>query len=448
MRRSIGRFLLFAVAVCGLLAFQMIPAGAQTTTASAVERAVEGLRSDPVYVDPDASSALSAEEAENLRQQIGSSDAGPTYIAVLPERARNEAGGSTAAVLTEIAEAVGRRGTYAVVVGSELRAGSTEFESGVVPEIANEAVKNNSGGGAAGVLTDFVERLDEAARGGGRTSEDSSGGGGFGVLPIALLAIGGGAVAFSFRRNKKRMEAEERRQLEEVKEVALQDLVALGDDLRALDLQVEMPSSDPRAKEEYVKALGAYETATQNLDRAKRPQDLQQVTEALADGRYSMEAAKAILEGRQLPARRAPCFFDPRHGPSVEDVTWAPDGGSPRKVPACAADAQLIAQGESPHSREITVRGERMPYWDAPGYYGPWAGGWFGGFGGYGLLQGFLLGSMFGGGWGGGWGGGFGQDMGGGFEGGDFGGGDFGDFGGGDFGGGGGFGDFGGGDFG
>jgi hypothetical protein len=151
-----------------------------------------------------------------------------------------------------------------------------------------------------------------------------------------------------------------------------------------------------------------------------------------------MTAAKARLAGREPPERRPPCFFDPRHGPSSRDVEWAPVGGTPRPVPACEADAQRVERGEDPHARELTVAGQRVPYWEAGPAYAPFYGGFYGGFGGF--LPGLLLGSMISGGWDdpspGDWGG---------FGGGDLGGGDFGggDFGGGDFGGGG----FGGGDF-
>ena len=124
---------------------------------------------------------------------------------------------------------------------------------------------------------------------------------------------------------------------------------------------------------------------------------------ALEAGRFSMASAKAILEGRPVPERRPPCFFDPRHGPSVEDVEWAPPDGAPRMVPACAADAQRVHDGLEPESRQVLAgAGGRMtPYWNAPGYYGPWAGGYFGGFPMGGLFTGLLLGSFLGGGWGG-----------------------------------------------
>jgi hypothetical protein len=118
-------------------------------------------------------------------------------------------------------------------------------------------------------------------------------------------------------------------------------------------------------------------------------------------------------------------------------------------VPVCAADAQRVEQGYEPPSRQVLVDGQRMPYWNAPASYAPWAGGYFGGYrGGYagvgggllgGLLAGTLLGSALGGasypqpvpvdydpGYGGGADDGRLGDFGGGdFGGGDFGGGDF-----------------------
>ncbi|CAN5677747.1 hypothetical protein BH24ACT26_BH24ACT26_22480 [soil metagenome] len=421
---------------------------AQTTVdSSLVEDAGAALRDDPVYVHPDAD--FEASDAEELRQRITEADAGAVYIAVLPERASLEAGGDAGELLRMIAEELGRDGTYAAVVGEELWAGATPngtpFEQGTVPRLADETVAANDGpdADAATVLFDFVGRLGEAAAGGGSSDGGSAG---FSWLPLLLIAGGIGLFSLSRRRRRDR---EEQAQLEEVREVAMDDLVALGEDLQALDLDVEMPGADPRAKQEYVRALGCYERATGDLDKARRPADLEGVTSALEEGRFAMASAKARLEGHEPPDRRQPCFFDPRHGPSATDVEWAPPGGAPRAVPACAADARRIEKGDEPLVREITVGGRRRPYWDAPAYYGPWAGGYFGGFG---LFEGMLLGSILSGGWGG-FGGGFGGGHDGGDDGGDFGGGfgggDFGGFGGGDFGGGGfGGGDFGGGGFG
>ncbi len=241
------------------------------------------------------------------------------------------------------------------------------------------------------------------------------------------------------------------REWEEVRDQARDDLVGLGEDIRALDVDMQMPGVHAEATQRYGQALDAYGRANQVFERAKRPEDLASVSATLEEGRYAMACAKARLEGREPPERRPPCFFDPRHGPANEDVEWAPPGGAPRAVPACAADALRVREGFDPHGRQVLVNGRPTDYWNAPAHYGPWAGGYFGGFGGGGLLPGLLVGSalgaglgfggaeLFGGGdgdWGGdgGWGddggGGWGDD-GGGW--GDGGGGDFGDGGGGGF---------------
>jgi hypothetical protein len=215
---------------------------------------------------------------------------------------------------------------------------------------------------------------------------------------------------------------------DEVREAAQDDLLALADDIRELDLDMEMPDADGAAKRDYSAALGYYERAARAFDRASAPADLEAVSAALEEGRFAITSAKARLEGLPPPERRPPCFFDPRHGPSVRDVEWAPAQGTPRLVPACAADAIRVEEGREPLAREVVVHGQRRPYWEAPEYYGPWAGGYFGGFGG-GLLPALFFGSMLGGGFGLGAPVIFGGD-----DGYDVGGGDVGDLGGGDFG--------------
>ena len=186
------------------------------------------------------------------------------------------------------------------------------------------------------------------------------------------------------------------REWEEVRSSAQDDLVALGDDIRSLDVDVQMPGVSDEVKQRYEQALEAYQRASEIFDRAKRPEDLAPVSETLEEGRYAMAYAKALLQGRPPPERRPPCFFDPRHGPSTEDVQWAPPGGSLRPVPACAADAVRIKDGFQPHGRQVTVDGRPTDYWNAPRHYGPWAGGYFNGFGGGGLLSSLLVGSALG----------------------------------------------------
>ncbi|MBA3841525.1 MAG: hypothetical protein H0X39_02730 [Actinobacteria bacterium] len=406
-----------------LAALALAPAAAAGTI---IDRAVTGLSSNPVYVDPAATKTITAAQAAAVRQEIETKGDGPIYIAILPAAALDEAGGDALGIVDEIHRQLGDRGAYAVVAGGHFRAEATDL-NGKAADLATKAFNAHHSDGIAPTLTDFVDRVGATRSGKG----DGSGGGirRIGLFPILLL---GGIAFFLFRRFKRRrVQADEFR---EVKETVRQDLVALADDVQGLEQRVE--SNEP-AKHDYLAALEQYARASGAFDQARSPQQLAPVGEALEEGRYLMASAEARLDGKSPPERRPACFFDPRHGPSVRDVEWSPPGGQPREVPACAADAIRIEEGGEPDSRQVLVGGQAMPYWAA----GPMYGGYFGGFF-PGLMLGELMGGFGGYGFGGfgGYDGGGGDDAGGGM--GDFGGGG-GDFGGGDFGGG----DGGGGDF-
>src|SRR5215207_7657126 len=411
---------------------------APAARAADLDAAAQALMSDPVYVDADAEAKLSDAEADALRARITDRDAGPMYVAVMPRAVVNEAGGSVGAALTELQQRVGRDGTFVLVAGRSFRAGSTDLGEGLTAQAANEALRAEHSDGLGAILLDFTDRMGDVRAGAGTAvaTPGGDGGGGGGWFPIALgiLVVGGGAFAISRGRRRQK---EQQERFREAHDTVRGDVVELGDEIRALDLDVQMPGVDERARADYETALGAYERASAAVDRARTPRDLEPVGQDAEEGRYAMASARARLEGREPPERTPPCFFDPRHGPSAREVTWSPPWGEPREIPACEADAQRVEAGEDPDPRSVRVGGRDVPYWNAGPAYAPYMGGFFGG----GLLPGFFLGSMLGGGmWGGG--GGWGPESSGDFGGGGFGGGGCG---GGDFGGGGG--DFGGGDF-
>ena len=417
-----------------LLLLLLLPA--QARAGELIDRAVEGLRSDNVYVDPEADPTLSAAEADALRDRIVEQRAGPMYVVVAPAEIAGEAGGDPARALGRIGEAVDRGATYVIVAGRTIRALSGVLDRGEAGELAAEAIDGN-GGDLSAILLDFTDRVGEVRTGGGGGDGDGDGAGTGGLVLLGLLGAGGAAL---FVRGRKRR-AREAAEFEEAKRNARDDLVALGDDIRALDIDVQMPNVDPEAKADYDHAVARYTEAEDLWERARTPGDLAPVGSALEEGRWAMASAKARFSGETPPERRPPCFFDPRHGPSSRDVLWSPPYGEERPVPACEADAQRVERGDEPQAREVEWAGRRVPYWQAGPAYAPFAGGFFGGFGG-GLLPGILIGSLLGGamspgiaygGWDDGGGGDGGGDFGGGGFGGDFGGGDFGGGGGGDF---------------
>ena len=180
--------------------------------------------------------------------------------------------------------------------------------------------------------------------------------------------------------------------MDAVRRVASEDVTQLGEQLQSEPIPAGMGDE---ALADWQHALDAYENAKAALENAATPEDLQWVTRSLDDGRFALASLQARREGRELPNRRGPCFFDQRHGISVQDSSWSPPGGAPRDVPVCAACATRIADGLSPDARTVPTGAGDRPYWEAGPEYGPWARGWYGAQGAY-LLNGMLVGTMLG----------------------------------------------------
>ncbi|MCG8964598.1 hypothetical protein [Streptomyces sp. CL12-4] len=427
-------------------ALAVLTAGAPGAhAATGVSEIGAALRESPVYVDPAASDLLSGADADALADKIESADE-PVFVVVLP------ADYPTQNLFQNLRTETGITGLYGIRLGDRFDA---RADSSVLSRqgVNNLVTAVQGAGDPKAQLNDFVDDALRSVRGSAPASWDA---GGSGVSTGALIGAGavvvvGGAGAYALvRRNRHRREEEQRAALERLRVVVDEDITAFGEELDRLDFHPAEPRADDAMRADYERALDSYDHAKTYMADARRPEDVRAVTESLEDGRFSLAQLSARREGRPLPERRPPCFFDPRHGPSVADATWTPPGGTTREVPVCAADRARLSDGRDPMVREVDTDYGRRPYWDAGPAYGPWAGGYFGGGILPGLLVGTVLGSMmatpayaadYGAGYG---------DFGG-YEGGDVSGGDFdpgdfgGGFGGGDFGGGGGGGDFGGG---
>lgn len=212
------------------------------------------------------------------------------------------------------------------------------------------------------------------------------------VAAVAALVVAG----VRGRRRNAELERTRAAELARVVSTAEEDVTRFGEELQALDAGTAGAPLDEVGRQDYQRALDSYETAKELVGRVRKPEDVTGVTEALEDGRYAAACVTARVEGRPLPARRPPCFFDPRHGPSTEDVSWTPAGGQERQVPVCAADAIRIKEGAEPAARKVPVGDgtERANYWEAGPAWAPFTRGYYGGYAGSGLLPGLLMGAM------------------------------------------------------
>jgi hypothetical protein len=191
------------------------------------------------------------------------------------------------------------------------------------------------------------------------------------------------------RPRRQRKQEEQKEQLAEARAVAQDDLIALNRAVTDHGRDVSIASS-PDAVAEQAAALEANERGTRALDAARWPAEMGAVSRSVAEGRYRPACAEAVAHGGPKPGRRPMCFFDPRHGMSVADVSWAPpDGGPSRDVAICVGCERVISRGDQPEMRTVQDRsgssvayvnsGSAPAYWGGFGYGGP-------------ALTGFLLG--------------------------------------------------------
>jgi hypothetical protein len=385
-QRALGRrALLTLAAALAVVAVTALPAVAGPW----VDRTTGSLRGDPVHVHPSARPTLTPAAAGQVRARIARTGT-PVFVAVLPRQALAEAGGSAARLAALVAGSLGRPGTYLVVAGGEQGAGSDTLGQGEAAGLARSAFRRHRGD-LRGAVLDFVGRVDRAAGVPATTApapqEPPPGQDAAAretglqlVLVFALLAAVAVFASIAAQHLGRRRGVRLGHEVAEVRALVEEDLRALSDDLRDLDVDLRAVEVEhPQAVSEYTRAYEQLEKASDAFDQAITVEDMAPVSSALESGRFAMDAARTMFEGRDPPRRRPPCFFDTRHGTSVDDVGWEPPTGPPRPVPACSACMRSIATGIQPPPRRVRVGGRRMPFYQAPSHFESWFGGYFGG---------------------------------------------------------------------
>jgi hypothetical protein len=384
-RRRGGRRAVLALAgALAVVAVTALPAAAGPW----VDRTTGSLRDDPLYVDPSARPTLTPAAAAQVRARIARTGT-PVFVAVLPGQALAEAGGRPARLAAMVAGSLGRPGTYLVVAGGRQGAGSDTLGRGEAAGLAGSAFRAHPGD-LRGAVLDFVGRVDRAAGVPATTAaprQPASGQDAVArdtalqlVLVFALIAALAVFASITARHLGARRGLRRNQEVAEVRAVVEQDLRALGDDLRDLDVDLQAEEAEhPGALAQYSRAYEQLERASEAFERASTVEDMAPVSSALESGRFAMDAARAMFEGGEAPRRRPPCFFDTRHGTSVDDVGWEPPTGPSRPVPACSACMQAVASGVQPPPRRVRAGGSTVPFYEAPPYFESWFGGYFGG---------------------------------------------------------------------
>jgi hypothetical protein len=317
-----------------------------------------------VWVDPDVTE-LSPSETAQLDAAAKSAGA-PIRIAVIPAQKINKSESKYYSrpawegeeIADQLYDRVGVEGVYAVLVdassqsnGRGLHAvqradhGPTYFVGDAVDQAVDCCAPDYES-----MLERFIQRaqvvnkpfyVDAAPYAGGVA----------GIIGLWVTVTGLGA-----RRARRQ---DEKAHLKVAQPLLNEEIIALSQQVSALPTV-----SDPQESKLSKDVLDTVEKARQRLDQAKGDNDIQAVTTLLGSARYGLRCLDAVRAGEPIPEPTPPCFFDPRHGPSVAAVQWKPEEGAARNVDVCAACKQRDEAGEKPEIRMVKGWQIERPYWE------------------------------------------------------------------------------------
>lgn len=167
---------------------------------------------------------------------------------------------------------------------------------------------------------------------------------------------------FGGRRRRREEELAAKDRWRTARKLMDEDVTVLGEQVAELHVDTLADDLDPTAHDHYRRALESYDQAKHLLAASETAEDVAAVEQVVADARYHRAAVIAVIAGDPLPERREPCFFNPQHGPSMQDVEWAPPGGVPRHIAVCAADARQLAAGDEPLVRMVRIADRWVPW--------------------------------------------------------------------------------------
>ena len=302
-RTERGAFAAAAVACC----VASLPAGAGASEYS--ERIAKKVATEIVYVDPKAKPRISTGEAGRIRIQIVKKAPGRVKVAVVPASRAEEEGG-----VSGLGSAIGRdlkpRGALLVVAGNSTFTLTSHPAHQQAATAVGEAFNRRGGDSRADEIVAAVNALAAVDPGPSADPPDTGGGGGgvppdfgdasddifdtvddaiktttiiiaaFFIIPILALILW---IALRVRRSRKDAEGD----IDFAQEQLRNELIALGDEIRALEVDTQLAGANPMGVADYEAAVQQYDRANFALERSDQ------------NDRYLGEARAAIREGQR-----------------------------------------------------------------------------------------------------------------------------------------------------
>lgn len=278
---------------------------------------------DVVHVEPRAAKRVSTAEAGRLRIRIVQRDPGRIKILVVPGMTAERNGG-IAKLSNAVFTRAGLRGALMVVAGPQVWI-TTSYDSGPALTAVQQAIAAHDGKRLAPALLDSVDRLARVDPGPGADEGANdlpaglpgvSGDGGFGkviddigdAIRTVIFGVGGLIallllipIGISVRR-VWRDRSDNAEELELGRTAAREELVRVGELVRELDLDAEMPGADEAGKEALGRAIELYHRVDRDLPKATTSRRLQRARATLAEARQQAELARGRLTAGTAPA--------------------------------------------------------------------------------------------------------------------------------------------------
>jgi hypothetical protein len=290
----------------------LVPGAASAATPEQVARAIER---DPVYSAPGAEPGLTQEEAGKIRIRIVERDIGRIKVAVVSEDDAAKAG-SVKGFANAVDHNIHLHGTLLVFAGDIHMVTSYPSLDRTV-EAVREAANATEGEGLGDQLLQIVTAIADVDPGPSADSGSDDGGSindpeigkethrFLGAVKIAVLLVAL-AIAAPFVIGAvwillwiRRRRVAERDTMVADHEAVRDGLVALGDQIRELDLDESMPDADPEGRAAYEKALADYESADRAMAGRPTRTKLDEAGRALAAGRAAMEKAEQLFDRQE-----------------------------------------------------------------------------------------------------------------------------------------------------
>jgi hypothetical protein len=306
-----GAAVMAAVLVCG--------GAASASAASTAREVAAALRSDPVFVDESQSGLLTVPQRGELRLRILHEDLGRIKIAVVAPASVERAGGA-GPLANAIDQAMpGRPGSLLVTDGSRFHVVTSHTVVEPTADAVRAAVVRHRDEALDAQLLAAVDGIAEVDPGAERdvnapppsvsvpaipaipnpdNVEDDIGEG----VQIGLFIVAGaialpfliGTFVFLMALRRRRTAVHDRERIEEGD--TRDELVALGEELQSLDLDVDMPNASARGRDEYARALNLYDRANRLLLKDDPSEvELYEARRSIEEGRKRLAAARDAL---------------------------------------------------------------------------------------------------------------------------------------------------------